>query len=306
MIRAGAVLLLLCAEAQGANVEGAGGFSRLAVGARGPALGGSITALDDGPTALAANPAGLARLEQPATLVLTGTALPLERSLNFIAAGGWATAATAVGIGALFYNPGGGIEFRRNNTELPDSVQTALSQAYTLGAAWRVFPPLEAGLSVKFLLDAAGNRSAWGFTGDLGLLYHPFRRFALSFVMQDAGGADLTGFNWSTEFHEQFARVLHAGASLDLNPLTLVGEVRDLADPRGTWSGGLELDVARPLTLRAGLEDGRLSAGFGIGARVRRRAAVRLDYALARDPIADAGLVHRVALSLSFVQDARP
>lgn len=296
-----AMLLVSPGEAKEISASVAA-FTRIPVGARAPALGGGIAAIDREATAALSNPAGLAQLREPLTVILSGTKLPYAQHLYYIGAAGWATPELSLGLSALLFSAGDDIEFRSANTLAPDSVESASSQLYTFAIAGRLFPVMDVGLAAKFIVDSIGPVSANGFSMDFGLHYRPYRRLALALVVNDMAG---TSFDWNTGGSDRFKSYLRIGGAVDLNPILLVAEV---ARPSGSalyrrYSGGVEWDIHPSFLLRLGYNDGRLAAGFGAHTWYQRWATLRLDYAFAQGVLRTGGFEHRVALTFGYRMD---
>lgn len=248
------------------------------------------------------NPAGLAWLEHPLSVCLSSSLLPLGQSLHYLGIAGWPRAKTAVGFGALIYSPGSDIEVRTSNTLAPVRVISPLSQAYALGAAWRFFPPLNFGASLRLLFDSIGAESAVGFSADLGLQYRPYDRIFLALMAQNAAGSSLCALNWSSGHSEPLPAVLRAGLALDLNPLLVVAEARDIKSRYTRLSLGLEAEFLPVFRLRAGINEGDLAAGFGTCIPLHSKFLLRLDYSFAKASLGWSDYEHRLSLALDLLQ----
>jgi len=301
-----AALLTGCAASAAADPStGAAAFAKLPVGARAPALGGGIAAADFEATATVANPAGLASITEAATGTCQAGVFASGENEFYLAVGGWATPETAVGV-SVFSRGLGDIEFRIGNSEDPMATKSASAQVYAVAAAFRFFPALDAGISVKYLSETVGTADVGGlaadaFSSDAAIQYRPWPRVAAAFVARDIPGTSL-GWNpqSSTGGNDDLVRSLVLGAAVDLNPVLLVGQIDELTGDYRRFSGGVEWDLHPSLTVRAGLNNGAFAAGFGGRVTVRRRYVLRLDYALARNPYGGSSLDHRFALTIGY------
>ena len=267
-------------------------------------MGGGISAVDFDPTAAMSNPAGLAWLEDPVSFCVSSSALPFEQKLHFFGVAAWPAPKTAVGLTGLIYSAGDDIEFRSANTAEPDSVAGSLSQVYTVAAAWRFFPPLNVGISMKLLLDSIGDEGAAGFSSDLGLQYRPYARTMLAMTIQEVGGPSLCSIAWENGHSEPLEPSMRMGLAIDLNPILLVTEIRDIRSHYPRYCYGIEMEFDPALVFRAGLNQGDLAAGFGARVKLNKRIASRIDYSLARAPMGWSSYEHRVSLTMNYFRDS--
>lgn len=297
------LFLLLPGASLSAQFSQVASFSHIPPGPRSAALGGGVCALDDDPTAVFTNPAGLARIPHPVSASFDAGLLPYEQSLNFLGIAGWPVPELALGAGAILYGAGDDIEFRRANTGEPDSVESAFSQVYSVGIAVVLIGPIDAGLSLKFLADSIGDVTGKGFSADLGFLYHPYPPLTFGLLMQDAIGGSI---DWSTDATEELPVLLHFGAAFELPPATFVAQIRDSSAGDRRFSLGLEYLLYGAAFLRAGIDDGRLAGGLGVEAKIRKRTGLRADYSLAQSAINPSELEHRIALTVFLLDPKWP
>ena len=307
-MRRAAAFALICAWTAGAAwgadpSRSAAAFAKLPLGARAPALGGGLAAIDAEATAVVANPAGLATLD-PAAMGLFHTALLPDGEREYHAAvAGWATPELVVGL-ALFSRDLGEVEFREGNSLTPRSVEQASAQVYTGALGARLFPALDVGASFRYLQESVGDLFASGFSADGGLLYRPWPRVSAALVARDLPG---TSFGWHTTGSavaggsDNLDRSLVLGAAVDLNPVLVVVQADSPSDDARRLSGGVEWDLHPAFTLRAGLRDGLFAAGFGARTVVAKWWGLRLDYAFARSPLGGMAFEHRFALTVAWL-----
>lgn len=297
---------VLGANASGATVPNTGTaeFARAIPGARAPALGGGIAAIDADASAVQSNPAGLARLTSPMTGALDAGWPGSAEFIFYAGAAGWVTPTMAVGVTALYRNQGQ-IEFRRANSLEPDSVGEAVFTAITGAAAARILPPVELGVSFRYLQatvsDPGGAGTVLdgnGISADLGATYHPWQRVTVAAVALDVLP---TGVDWSTHGRgDLFKPTYRLGGAVDLNPVLLVVQEDNLTGPFRRLREGVEWDVVPRFTVRAGLDDLRPATGFGFNQAYNRQIDLRLDYAFATGPLGGAGFAHRLTVTINW------
>ena len=293
------ILMLAAPSAWGIQTDTTSpAFTGLPAGARNLALGGGTSALDTESTAVRTNPAGLNRLHDTISVCLDGEIMELGARQLFFGIAGRLSRQWTIGYNTLWYLTGDDIEFRRNNTEQPDSRQHAVSQQHAIGLAAGIFNALDVGFTTRYLRNKIGPVWGDGFSADLGLLYTPYRRLRLSFVTRDlVGGIQ----HWSTGGHDAIGLSLKAGACLDLNPILLTGEIRGIKESFPRYSGGLEWEIIPEFTARVGMDRDRLSAGFGIIIPYSRRGNLRWDYAFVRGAVDELAYEHRISLTAGYL-----
>jgi hypothetical protein len=302
-----AAVLWLTAQpgATSAPNTGTAAFSRIIPGARAPALGGGIAAIDDESGAVQSNPAGLARLAAPATVALDAGLPGGGGYLFYAGVAGWVTQEFAVGVTALYLDQGP-IELRASNTLAPDALGQASATALTIAGAGRLLPPVDFGISFRYMTTSVTDPdlpdpilSGSGISADAGLLYRPWQRVTIAAVALDVLPA---GIDWSTNGRgDIFRRTFRAGGSVDLNPVLVVVQMDDLAGPYRRVRGGAEWDLHPLVTLRAGLDGSHPAGGFGFRTTYGKQLNIRFDYALAVTPLGGTAFQHRAAVTFDWI-----
>jgi len=302
--------LLFLASSGFASGGGSSGaeFLRVAQGARPAALGENFTGLADDVTAVAWNPAGLARLKGVELSAMHLNYLG-DASHEFLAAGmpagGWgafALSGTYVSMKPFDYTqPGSG---------LPAGSASDLLAALSWGASAGPLVPEEpwyrdlyVGATAKFIrrslggyTDAAGNPKTYAATAgalDLGALYQWRRDLTAGLAVQNLG----TGISFLGDEKDPLPLAARLGVAWTvaegpwLNAVALADAVMPSSGggtlDQGVWGGaGLELRIADVLSLRAGARQG--ADGFrAVGGAGVSFAGVSLD--LAYIPLGELG-----------------
>lgn len=133
---------------------------------------------------------------------------------------------------------------------------------------------LALGGNFKILRQMAFQNRAIGWGFDVGMLFNPIKGIYLGAILQDATGTRVT---WNTPSNPTFVRSpnLKLGASLHI-PIPIVGRLTFSADidtDRGNLAEkddskikphyGVEYWLLNLIALRAGLEEGEMTAGAG-------------------------------------------
>jgi hypothetical protein len=292
------IIVLAASVARGTQTDtDSSALTGLPAGARTLALGGGTSALDTESTAVRANPAGLGRMRDTITVCLDGEIMELGARQLFFGAAGRVSPKWTIGYNTLWHLTGDDIEFRQTNTTQPDSRESAVSQQHAIAVAAGLFNALDIGFTGRYIRSTIGPVWGDGFSGDLGLLYAPYRRIMLSFVTKDIVGGVM---HWSSGGHDSIGVSLKVGASLDLNPVILAGEIRGIKESFPRYSGGIEWEIIPEFTARAGMDRDRLSGGFGITIPYGRRGNVRWDYAFVQGAVKETGYEHRISLTCGY------
>lgn len=301
MVRKGRILALACLAGlvPAAAYCGAGSsafpFLKLPAGARSAAVGGASAALLDDAFAVFSNPAAAAAAPfSEISLAHNAWAEGLGQETAAIALrrGHWGFGAGAnllLGGGLDGYGPLGA----------PAESFDYSESAFVLSAARSLSGKFYAGAALKPLYQSAGAQSAFGVSGDVGILYAagPLRLAAAARNM----GPD---FKLYSEGFPLPANYAAAGAWRWRFGLAAACEAGVFGDSGWYAAAGAELPLklspSEEVVFRAGyrLSDaGQAGSGFSAGGGVAL-SRLRIDYALT--PLGAFGSAHRVSLSYRF------
>lgn len=276
--------------AQGAGGK-AGSFMRMGIGARAKAMGNAFTALAHGIEASYYNPAGLPHLGNK-EVALSYRPLSLDRQYTYVGFG-MPIRPKAKGSEKVL-NGGFSLSWTRAGTDNIDGRNTdgfhtgqfsnsenAFSFAFALSPATR----FSIGLVVKVLWNrfpgvglSSETVSASGVGFDLGALYRAKDWLSLGLVVKDINSK----YRWNTEALydedasetiDKFPKALRFGFALhlqnnygfilvaDYEQLYDVSMFKDKIDDR--FYAGAEATLSNKFAIRAGIDDGALTAGLG-------------------------------------------
>lgn len=286
----------LCLAPPPASAAGgqAGAFLRQDATARGAAMAGALTAVADDGSALAWNPAGLARMAKP-ELGATRVQLFEDTAFDHLSAG----LPTRWGGFALSYlrQSSGGFERRSGPSDAPATFSVSQS-AYAggWGAAVPGLPvPVDVGVAVKSVSERIDQRTASGSGADAGVIVRPGASVALGARVLNLV-APRPSF---TSTAVPYPRVYELSPSWSGRVGTdwrLLAAAR-FSRPQGSgveWGLGAELSYGRLAALRAGAREAGLSTGFGL-----RLGNFGVDYAAA---LGDLGVAHVFTVTQRFGQ----
>jgi cytochrome c-type biogenesis protein CcmH/NrfG len=294
-----AVAFLLLVVSTGTTVaasSGSGGTESIfsfGAGSRALGMGGAFTAISDDATAAYWNPAGLSCLEQTG---ITGfhSSLFEGSSLDFFSIG-YPTVRFG-GLGFAFLRVGtDGIQAYDDRSGSLGQID--FSQSEMIFAYGRRIPlNVNVGASVKIVNQRMGELSADGAGFDIGAFYSvPYvKGIALGLLLRDMPGAKLK----LVEQVERTPRTIRIGASYrdslrggrDVVLLALDASLPEKASTNVSVGGEYVID--RLVALRAGLKEGKLSAGAGV-----RWRNYSLDYSLGNSEL---GNLHQFSVSATF------
>ena len=296
---AGLVLLTLFLSVTGPaspeDLLSAARFASLRTCAREAALGGAICSLDVEPTALLTNPAGLSRSTQSLSISADTALMPMGQGLSYVGIAGWAQPEFVLGAGVLTYGAGNDIEFRRGNSDEPDSIASAQSQMYTVGFSSHLLPPIWMGMTFKYMMESIGEFKGAGYSSDIGISYRPYKPIILSTVLRDYFRSAM---DWKEPPSQYIDSAMRLGVAWDGGTWRAVADGNPLPGPARVWGFGAEWDAHPRITIRAGLDNLHPTIGFGSRLRYPGKLDSRLDYAFA--PAGTSGYMHRFSLVLGL------
>lgn len=289
-----------------------GQFLRVPVGARPIALGGEATATVSGANAIFWNPAAMSGQRERHSLALSHTEYAADIDIDHVAysyrLSSWQF---GIGLGALrsgeiertteFHPNGTGQTFEANQFMAAFAASRTLTDRFTLAG------------TVKLLQENLDDYENRGIFLDLGATYRVgYHNARLGFVVRNFGSdMQLNGESPDTENTSSGWQTFPAptiavfGAAYDLH---LLGERRwtvsmDFSHPSDEAEVivfGNEIEAFHNLLLRGayrtGINEGGVSAGFGVRIEPARRQLVTLDYGVVDRGAF--GVFHTISLEL--------
>jgi len=298
-----AVLATGCVERSGAEDRGgyAGVFLRLGLGARAKAMGGTSVGYPvDGYSAYY-NPAGLGSLRSREAL-LSYRSLSLDREFQF--AGFAAPMPPMAGMALGWIHAGtndiDGRDFTGRHTQMYSDSQNG----FMFGFGLKLSERCNIGVGGTYLRETLVDITATGFGVNLGVLFKPADYLSLGFAARDLGAH----YSWNSESlyergsttTDNFPAVFTGGACLKISRFDLA-VLLDIVKNSKSKTGirlGAEKSVKDVIDLRAGFDDGDLTAGLGVRFPLLSGMG-RFDYALAASDV-DPETVHIFSLSIFF------
>jgi hypothetical protein len=310
-----AVLMILAAQTLLAPAGyGADGvvysFLRNDYSARAAALAGSVITVQDDPTSIFYNPAGVA------TLTRDRGSAGFFKHLSDINAGFLTYSTSFEGIGRF----GAGLQYTNYGAfEETDALGNVLGSfsandiAFTVGYGYALEENLFVGGAVKFVYSGIASYTSTGVAGDLGILYTlPASRFAIGMSIRNLG-AQISTYNG---IRESLPLDMSIGASIVPKGLPLLLNVGfhrlneqtgEFSDRFRSFTVGGEFTLSKVLLFRFGYDNAKRRdfrigssadlAGFsaGIGILV---SGYSVDYSMSS--LGKAGLLHRISVSTAF------
>jgi hypothetical protein len=278
--------------------------------ARAASLAGSVITVQDDPTSLFYNPAGVATLNRD-----RGSA-GFFKHLSDINAGFLTYSTSFEGIGrfgiGLQYTNYGSFE---ETDALGNTMGTfgANDLALTVGYGLALEENLFVGGAVKFIYSGIASYTSTGIAGDLGVLYTiPANRFAVGASIRNLGGQIST----YSGIRESIPLDISIGASIVPKGLPLLLNVEfhrlneqtdNFPDRFRSFTVGGEFTLSKVLLFRFGYDNAKRRdfrigtsadlAGFSVGIGVLV-SGYSVDYALSS--LGKAGMLHRISVSTAL------
>ena len=291
LIAATLAALVLAAVASGPAYTG---FMAMEEGARATAIGGAFTAVADDATAVFWNPAGLAIMDG-FKLTGMGTRLfsveGLSENVVSLSYSGWAK----TGIGAGWARTGVEDVYNENTFVLGVGRQL-LADGLAAGGALRVYRLAAPGY--EYYNDPNFNDGDQDYALDLGFLYKR-RTWSLACVLRNLGQPEMKLIS-TTEDPDPITSEIRVGGTYTFRDVMLISgelrlpnEVPSYYTRRVRYALGTEIWFVGVFALRAGINDGKATAGLGL-----RISWLTIDASLlsVRRP----GSKYRLSLSLDF------
>lgn len=298
----------------------AGAFLRMGLSARAKALGDAFTAMPLGAVSAIYNPALIPHL-QHRHAVLSSALLPLDRRLDFV---GYAQplqpkvkededegVPLKAGLSLAWVHAGvnniDGRDLSGNHTGYFSNSEHAFYLSFALS-------PIESfsiGLSGKVLYNRFPNMTqedqaltSSGFGLDFGVCFRPIADFTIGLAVRD----QMSKYTWNTDkvwergtsITDKFPTVTRVGISyrLPYQMFLIAAEIEDSKEQDPRYHIGAEASLLNIGALRLGLDNGMLTAGFGV-IIPKTKEVLQLSYAFWNETN-QAGFAHVFDLSVSL------
>lgn len=320
------VFIFLCVSGNISYADGDGGlagaFLRMGIGARAKALGDAFAAVPEGSAVSLYNPAALTRLRERA-ITLSSTMLPLDRRLDYVGfaqtlrpkltddqvdeSAGRLNAGFALGWVHAGVDK---IDGRDSNGNHIGNFSNS-EHAFYFSFALQPHHLVSLGLNAKVLYnrfpglkDDDKAMSARNFGMDLGIFVTPVPGLCLAAVVRDL----TSKYSWNSEglweratsTIDKFPRRVRLGAAYRLPAewCMVVFDVEDSYDLEPEYHLGTEVTLKKVGAIRLGLDDGMVTAGFGL-VIPKTKDKLQLNYGFWSEP-GGAGSAHIFDLLVSF------
>jgi hypothetical protein len=285
-------VLFYCSGARGFFSDQTGGYPAeylysFSGDARGLALGLAQTAASGRASDLYSNPASIANLWwQEASFSFT----PLFEDTQLMALfyGYPFKEKYTIGAGLLRLSSQGA----EKTNELGEAISTFSDNetALLVGCGYKLSEELRAGADIKLLSQDIDTYSARNFGLDAGLIYdytptHTWALALMNVLPGKMGEDDLPAVARIGFLHRFFQKKLNLAFDA-----SFIDVLKNQASTR--WYMGIEYFLYEWLSLRGGVNQKQISAGFGLNQRL-----IDLNYAFIYNPL---GLVHSVTLNLRY------
>lgn len=237
-------------------------YLKTGVGPRALAMGSAFIAIADDNSGAYWNPAGIPFIKQN-QVGLVYSKMSLDRSYNYasVILPTWNLGVSAIMSGVddiagydIHDYPTG--SFKESNTVVLLSYAPKLDEDISLG------------LNLKVLQSKIDDTSGTGYGLDLGTMFILTERLKAAVVLQDL----YTAINWKGDYSEKAATVAKVGTSFDIfapgtrnyNIKLSVDAEKYATRKRVRYNFGTEFSLPYNLSLRAGMADNFLTAGFGL------------------------------------------
>ncbi|MDP7421553.1 MAG: PorV/PorQ family protein [bacterium] len=278
-----AVLFLLRCPVPGQAVMESAPFYRLGIGARALGMGGAFVAVADDPTTIYWNPSGLPEIDSMALSAMHLTPFQMDSSHDFVTT---VFPLGEVSTWGMYYLRAStpDIPITQLGTDgLPDIVEYAKNDRNLLAFSYgRKFGKrFSAGFTLKYLSEKLSNAKATAWGSDIGFLFQASSSLKLGFAVQDVTE---TLISWNTGHSDTVPQRYTFGLSGKLleDKLTLALDANIMKQRPSEWHLGSEYVFANMLSVRAGLDARKLTAGLGF-----RFGRWEMDYAFENHDLGD-------------------
>jgi len=269
----------------------AGAYLRMGVGARPLAMGGSFVAISDDAYATYWNPGGLTQLNSRQIGSMYAV-MSADRRHSFLNYGQPLSKNWALGINWLGFGIDD-IERRDSSGNLIEKLKDS-ENSYYFSLAKRYNSSLSLGANLKTLTHQLAGKGANGFGFDIGALLKAKNNLSLGFILQDIGSS----LKWNTEskHKDEVPLNIRIGGALRLfeEKLLLACDLEKNETQSIKLHLGGEYLITKALVLRAGYDDGELTAGAGF-----KFLFFSLDYGFSTDKVKE-GNPHILSLMARF------
>ena len=263
-----------------------GWYPNIGAGVRALGMGGAFTAVADDLSTALWNPAGFENVDAGKVDFMHTDLFGMGISYDYFAATCNLPVLGRSGLTLTRLDASSALAFPYNETAFylskAKAAQLPLIGFAQLGMNIKVLP-------VKFE-SAEFDVSALGLGFDLGILVEK-GKFRFGGMLNDPytvmRGKKAESGVLDSDINEKLVPVFSLGAAYAPDDLTVIA-----VDHNQGWRLGVEREVAPGIALRAGINGGSLSAGFGIKA-----GNIRVEYSFQQDNLGDA---HRIGLGMEM------
>jgi len=298
-------------------------FLKLGIGAREVALGGAITAVVEGPSAIFWNPAGIC-LDNKTSFTVFNNPWIATINHNFIGFSTPISGTNFIGAAVDFITMDDMEETTIDKPQGTGRYFTSYDFAVILTYGRQITDRFNAALSVKYINERIWDMVADGFAFDIGFIYR-FNRFRVGMSFNNFGTEKyISGDQLENEYQifpdyktddVLLSRVPHTirlpinfrfGASYEMlkinyHKLLLLTDVAYFNDIGEVENVGLEYKFFDNYALRTGYKFNRDVLDFAFGGGVKfylRNICLQIDYAAVN--MADFGYRHQTSFTFSF------
>ncbi len=265
-------------------------YLKTGVGPRALGMGSAFIAVADDNSGAYWNPAGIPFIKQN-QVGLVYSKMSLDRNYNYasVILPTWKLGVSAImsgvkDIAGYDINDYATGNFNESNTVLLVSYAPKLAEDISLG------------LNLKVLQSKIKDTSGTGYGLDIGTMFILTERLKAAMVLQDI----YTSINWKGDYSERAPMVAKVGTSYDVfapgtrdyNVKLSVDAEKFATRKRVRYNFGTEFSLPYNLSLRAGMADNFLTAGFGL-----KMGFIGLDYCYKVDKLKMAD-TNQIALNL--------
>jgi len=279
----------------------AGAFLRLGLGARTQAMGGAFVGNPIDGYSVYYNPAGLG-VSNYREVDISYRDLSLDRTYHYIGFASPLPPMAGIAIGWIHAGVDNidGRDFSGKHTCMYSDSQDGIIFGFGLKPA----DNLSVGIGGTFLRESLVDITASGFGFNFGLYYKPLQIISVGFAVRDINAR----FAWNTDklyergssVTDKFPTVYTGGIGLHLEQYKTVFLVDIVKNSKSeqSYKIGIENSMLEQIDLRAGLNNGSVTAGAGIHFPFMKSTG-RLDYALTTSDI-EPEAVHILSLCIMF------
>ncbi|MFC1546246.1 PorV/PorQ family protein [bacterium] len=290
--------ILLHSHADSSVGTKAGNFLKVGIGARSIGFAESYVSLADDPSSLYWNPAGLSIKKESSILFAYNKWLEnISHGFAGIDLGesDWGT----LGFGLTYMSTGDITAYDQYDSIIGSTIAKDVALQFALARKLTLFDHLiHAGITYKYLNQTLDDTTATGHGIDIGFISSFLKdNLSIGLCIQNALSTKIKFYKAKENlFRSVRLGTAYKGFSIYERNIILSAQV-DFDEEKTKWSTGTEIEIHKPLVVRAGYRSRDIGTGISLGFGIKVKD-INIDYAFTNH--GDFNSTHMLSLSLGI------